>query len=260
MDKERIQIGKELLVIEETGKEGEVVYSEESQDGMRVQRELYKDEEDRIPDPGARAWAQNTEAAKLKADNAPPDGFVAPGTFVMCKNDKCNCADNIGCGTNWVAPSKNIGRRKMFCCTKCAHKYHARAYQRRNRSPRGYEIAVDNVGRQYQVTRLVPRSVEGADTAYHHHLEKNMCPNASEETLWVCPSHMMKDAYSTKRLCIVYACLVDDMKGMWAKNRHEIYTRQFTTNDGRWLDDEDVFAIHEDPQAGIVRPDRSFPK
>lgn len=155
-----------------------------------------------------------------------------------------------------VIPRGNPGNRKLFCCAKCGHRFHARAYNKRHRSPREWSLEQDNNGEQYRLVRLKPKDAKTGDSRYLAHLERNMCPNATEETLFRCPSHMMKDYYSTRRLCIVYAVLVDDMKECWAKDRQERYIRQYTTNDGYWLNEKEELAVHEEPQKGIVRANK----
>jgi hypothetical protein len=49
----------------------------------------------------------------------------------------------------------------------------------------------------------------------------------------------------------VYATLLDDMKEHWAKREKLAYIRQFTTNDGRWIDKSEL-AVHMEPGKGLV--------
>ncbi len=191
-----------------------------------------------IPDKGARQWVQTTRPPIKR------EGEVLPGTFRLCKSDLCDCTEDNGCGSNVVVPSKNPGKLKIFCCIPCGRKYHARAYNKRHRKGKKWAIEQDNKGEQYRLLRVRPRNVDAGNANYKAHLERNMCPNATEATLYRCPSHMLKDYYSERKLCIVYAVLVDDMKEQWARTRDERYIRQYTTGDGRWLEDDEVLGIH----------------
>jgi len=184
-----------------------------------------------VPDPGAREWKLITKPRPVGLYK----GIRAPGETVLCMNDRC---------TKLVPESLNPGVERKFCCRPCAMRYHQRLYGARQRDLVMGRLEVNATGKQLRFNRTRPRDYKAALARYRAHLEAGNCPNATEETRKRCPSHMLEDPYSSRRWCLIYAVLVDDMKEQFARERGEIYYRQWTTGDGHWLeidlDDPDV--------------------
>jgi len=172
------------------------------------------------------------------------------GTYRLCKRDKCS---------NIVPRSRNPGVPRLFCSDKCAGAYHTAAYRRRNRSKTGQYLEKESrTGAQLQFYRIKPRTFEIAEARYRGHLEQKKCPNAEFKTGFRCPAHVYEDYYSEKKLCLLYAVIVDDMKEKMAHDNGRDYIRKNTTHDGRWLDMSEL-APHLDPEAGIVPPEATAP-
>ena len=201
-----------------------------------------------VPDPGAREWARTTRRTRTILKGVRP-----PGVTQLCANDRC---------TNLVPPSKNPGIERIFCDPICARRYHQRLYSARNAYGVGSLERNRETGEQVQFNRRRPDTLAKAETRYHAHIQRPepdgepVCPNATDETRGRCPAHILGDYYSQKRLCLIYAVLVEDMKEQAAKSRGEFYYRQWTTPDGRWkedfTEDPDV-AVHLKPMAERTR-------
>ncbi len=147
--------------------------------------------------------------------------------YKMCKNDQC---------ANIVGPSKNKGIRKVFCKRRCAQRFYSRAYDRRKRGTTGQYLERDPRNqRPTRFDRQKPLSQEMAEFRYEKHKTEGKCPNASPDTSNRCPGVL--DPYSKNKIlrCLIYAVLVDDMKERWDKE----YLRQYTTHDGRWIDESE---------------------
>ena len=188
-----------------------------------------------IPDPKAREWAKSTK----RMPETFYKGVVPEGFTRMCKNDRC---------TNMVAPSKNPGVLKLFCNPRCGQRYHARLWSKRNVNSTGWALERDSQGVPERFNRVKPLNSKVAEKRYHGHLEINVCPNVIEGRSR-CPGRSNPSSVLTMPRCLIYATLVDDMKEQWAKERYEVYTRQWTSNDGEWLVDRSLdpdLRIHMD--------------
>lgn len=188
--------------------------------------------EERIPDAGAREWQRITRPTGTSFYK----GKRALGETRMCANDRCD---------NLVSESKNPGVDKIFCERACGMRYHQRHYAARQRGQLAGTLELGEGSKQIRFNRVRPRDHEAALRRYKSHLEPGMCPNATDDTRERCPSHMLQDYYSERRLCLIYAVLVEDMKEQFALKRGELYYRQWTTGDGRWQE-----AALEDPDVG----------
>lgn len=155
-------------------------------------------------------------------------GIPRPGTFRLCKNDRCN---------EFVPPSLNPGIERLFCSRRCSHNYHNRQYERTRRTKAGWFLELHRAtGEQLQMLRTKPKNIVQAERRYKSHLNREVCPNADKESRGRCPSHAYQDYYSKRRLCLPYAVLVDDLYEQLAKSRGELYLRQWTSDDGLWVE------------------------
>ena len=242
-DTQVINIDGEDLIIDEEG-EGELVFSEDTEGALTI---LKEEEIGGLPDPLLKEWARSTVPDPRKypteSEGFPIDHPDPPGTHRQCRN----CP-------SITPPNLSTGLPRIFCSNECSHRYHSKLYNKRNRTKRGWHLEVEGTY-QAQFYRKKPIREAHAELYYRSHLEKNMCPNGTEDTQYRCPAHMLKDPYSTKKLCLIYAVLVDDMKEIWARNAGLRYIRQFTTNDGRWLDNSEL-DVHEEPDKGIIRGEK----
>jgi len=224
------------FVIDRTAKPGEVYFSPDTEtaadDAIRSATTAA------IPDPGARRWAEITRPDQAMRPRSLGDLPPLPGQVRQCLNaPRCD-------GDGLIHPALGSRRRK-FCSPKCAHNYHSRRHYHR-RLGRGNFLEYESDGRQVQFERVKPTTVDKAKELYQLHLEAGKCPNATDDTRRRCPSHFLLDPYSERKLCLVYAVRVDDMKELYARSRHEFYPRQWTTHDGRWIDHSE-FGPHLPP-------------
>lgn len=234
---ELVEVDGNLYVIDKKGK-GETVYSDDTEESLKEQQEIREGEY--FPDPNAKRWKQLVHPPPSSHSFA---GLDPPGTKRMCKKENC---------ANIVPRSKNPGKKRLFCAARCAHAHASLMYNRRKSGVTGNYLQLDDQTReQLQFFRVKPAVEKIATALYKAHLERGMCPNATQDTHDRCPAHMYKDNYSEKRLCLIYATLVDDMKEIWARGWQEVYPRQYTTNDGRWLDLSEL-APHVEPNKRIV--------
>ncbi len=180
-------------------------------------------------DPDAAAAMRSPSTNKLYA------GLRPTGTSVLCRNDRC---------TNLVSPSLNPGRAKIFCSRKCAHNHHNRLYEKRAGTKGRWFLERDKItGEQYQLDRTMPPNLEAAEMRYKSHIMRDVCPQA--EPGHKCPSHELGDYYSSKRLCLIYATLVDDLYEQFAKARGRLYVRRWTSESGRWVEYVDLPHLRE---------------
>jgi len=135
----------------------------------------------------------------------------------ICKNDKCS---------KLVPPSKNPGKERLFCTTRCARQFHARRqYQKETAAA---PVFVNDLG-QAQVNRRMSRTSKAADQRYKAHLvhcffHRGPCPARS-------------DPYGRKRLCLVAATFIDDWTQLMDAEEGKVGKRYATTVDGRWIAD-----------------------
>lgn len=231
---EVVQIGDETFVLDDTAPEGGTEVHP-----AKVVGEIHDHTASGpyIPDPGAREWKRLTRRPEGRPRQDPP------GTVRLCKNERCP--------NTVTSPSRNPGVLKLFCTPLCGQRYHSRLYARRNRSRAGQWLDRDHNQRQIQLFRVKPATEEVAEARFRAHQEPGHCLNANAATGDVCPAFALRDFYGERKLCLIYAVMADDMKETFAKDRGELYVRQFTTNDGRWLDEsEEVIAPHIDKEKG----------
>src|SRR3990167_42943 len=238
MDKqERFKIGEQEYVITANRKEeDEVAFLPDSEASVGE----HQDRQGIIDDPLLRLWRQST---KVPAKVASKKGRPSESGLTLCKKEGC---------MRPVPLSKNSGVPRLFCSQKCAHAYHSLRYWKRNKSSTGWWV--DVIGATaVKFNRVKPTSEAEAEFRYKSHLEKNMCPYGGDNARKRCPSHETKDFHSKNKLCLIYATLVDDMKETWAIRRKEVYVRQYTTNDGRWLDgsEYDLLKPHVDTKRNL---------
>ena len=218
-------IGDEELLVDPNIKpgdphEGEIVYDVD-------------DDPERGPHPDTDALSEDPDlSAAMRPLPTTPQykGIPPPGSSRMCANDRC---------TNMVPISENIGVEKKFCSRGCAHKYHNRMHERRQREKAGWFLERHRIsGAQLHFARTRPKDVAQATRRYKSHLNPEVCPNATGKKR--CPSHVEADYYSERRLCLPYAVLVDDLYEQLALARGELYLRRWTTEDGRWAEKSDL--------------------
>ena len=155
-----------------------------------------------IPDPGARQWKALVTPPALFHTRRPDP----PGSLRLCKNDLC---------PNIVPPSKVNNVQKLFCNPICARRFHTRAWAKRNRSASGQWLETKEEfgkSKQVQFYRIRPKTAELAVARYKAHLQRGMCPNATDETNNKCPAYAYQDFYSKDRHCLAYATIVDYIK------------------------------------------------
>lgn len=227
-----IDIGEEKFIIDPNSKDeeedvlDEIVYSPETKESMNKQLD---EPTNSIPDPRGSEWLRTTERIRRHED--PRDNPTpAPQNQRLCKNDTC---------VNLVPKSKNPGVERLFCCPRCNHRYHARKWAQRNYTKTGWSLTTDG-SRQVKFERVKPTTTEIAESRYNSHLEDGMCPNATNEFNNRCPGRINPYSKPEETRCLIYGTMVDDMKETWARARLEFYIRQYTTNDGRWIDESEL--------------------
>lgn len=228
---DRLQVGDEELIIDDNAPPGGEEFHEEA--GLAPHPDLT----DALlsSDPRAKEFLSNTQPISQTPIYR---GIRKPGEKRMCKNDRC---------ANLVGPSKNVGVEKLFCSYRCSHLYHNRLFGIRNREASGFFLERDTIDSvPVRFIRPRPRDLVTAQLRYERHLEREACPLASTESSKRCPSHAFEDYYSTKRLCLIYGVLVDDLYEQTAKAKSLAYLRQWTTGDGEWKELSDL------PHMGII--------
>jgi hypothetical protein len=188
-------------------------------------------------------WLKRVLPADIKLVLKPQDGTT------ICAADKCQKV---------VEPSRYEGVRKIYCSRRCGNRTAQKAYYQRTRAQLKGIPVLDVSTRK--VNRVKPTNVEVAEAIYRKHtervnLEKGLgCPQATPETAFRCPSR--GDPFSQNKTCLIYAVLADDMKECWAKERGETYLREWTTNDGRWIDETEM-SDSGDPHLQGIRVERN---
>ena len=259
MDKEPdqlpiVQIGDDHYLVHPKAVDDEPVFPSDVEEVIkRIRANTITDEEaaQYIPDPGARAWIASTRP--MSEYTAVYRGLVPDGTVRLCAHDYC---------TNVITPPKNIGLKKIYCSDRCARRQAKIRYARRRRKGAGWAITRDHLGKDIRVDRVKAASEDLAEFLYKVHIgpasvKEHPCPNGTEETGWRCPAHMFQDYYSKEKRCLIYAVLVDDWKEWMARNRGEIYIRQFSTSNGRWLE-KDSIDIHYKDSINSLNPPKSY--
>lgn len=144
--------------------------------------------------------------------------------ILICKNDRCGRV---------VPPSRNPGRPRLFCSTMCARRYHARMAYQRERGTRGDGMLYVNDYGHAQIHRQLPT---GASLAKKRLVEHNQnC--AVSKTGGLCPAYY--DVYDKKRLCLIHAVFNEDWSQMMAAEDGLPFKRTVTTEDGRWMEDDE---------------------
>lgn len=253
---EAFTIGDETFIIDPDAPEGdkEAPYTYLS-DSLEMVEGYIEDKSGLVEDPHIREWKAATRPLPTKKVK-PYAGIEPPGTLRKCKLPSCG---------KIVPPSKNIGAKKLFCSAKHGHRYHSKMNDRRNRG-KGWHLEVDQELHEPVVfNRVKAPNEEQGNAAYLAHLESGICPlpgiTGNEES-WQgrCPGRF--NQYSCEHQnnctckdkasrCLVYATLLDDMKEHWARREKLVYIRQFTTNDGRWIDRSEL-QVHMEPSKGLV--------
>lgn len=240
MEKETFQLGNKEYIVDESAKEGGEPYYK----GEETIEEVHLNYKKPAPTPTPEML--NEAIRELAASTIPPStiGRDQPGVFRLCKNELCREAGGYPA---FVTPLNSGGRPRLFCNPLCANRYHQRKSAKKRRSKSSFVLEKSPSGEQKRFMRTRPTSLEIAKTRYKSHLQKGMCPNATEETGSRCPSHIFGDYHSEKKLCIIYAVMVDDMKEQAALLRGERYRRMYTGYGGEWLDpsvSDDDISIH----------------
>ncbi|KKN82232.1 hypothetical protein LCGC14_0310450 [marine sediment metagenome] len=218
-----VDIGGERVVIDPSQKEA-ILETYEVDSGLEEDNSPHPRDEDTMAD-------EDAAAAMHPARTTPLYKGVKPlGTEILCKNDRCN---------NLVGESLNPGVLKQFCHRTCAHNYHNRLYEHRQNASGGWLVERHRVtAAELHFVRTMPSSLAMAERRYKAHITKRTCTRAEPDGK--CPSHDQEDYYSSKRLCLVYAVLVDDLYDELAKSRGEVYLRRWTSEDGRWAEKSDL--------------------
>ena len=233
-DSEVFTIGNESIVIGDTDKEGTRVLDPSSDPSIHTSDHPIQQDGHHhiIPD--------RTNVRKEFARQSQPVRAIDTIEYRMCKLQACH---------QMVTPSKNPGVKKLFCSERCSTRYHSNLYRIRSRSKTGQYLERTEK-RNIRFHRMKPNTAKQADLRYRGHLDVGNCPNAGELDGGICPSKAREDWFSKKKLCLIYATLVDDMKELWALDDDRNYAREWTTHDGRWLDLSE-FAPHIDVERGL---------
>jgi len=232
-----VKIGDETILITDDPDIDGYYYSPEGD--IYTRHSIEEAISESYPDPGNRNYGRiNDKLPKLESNMEKLDH---PEDYRLCKHPPCS---------EIVPPSKNPGVKRLFCSPAHTAAYHTKAWRLRNRTRSGQFLSVED-GYQKQFHRTKPLNSEQAILRYRGHLEYNKCPNATMETSYKCPSHVLQDYYNEKKTCLIYATLVDDMKEQLSLEQEMQYVRKNTTNDGRWLDLSEL-APHISEKDGII--------
>lgn len=219
--KYEVEIGGETYVVDPEQEEDYTYKSTMDEDLGEVEGDPHPQDQDLMADPDAAAAMRPALSLPAYA------GIRGPGVSRLCKNDRC---------TNLVTPSANPGVEKLFCERACGRNYHARMYDRRTKFKGEWLVERHkDSGEEIHFNRTKPNSLSMAERRYQSHIRaKGVCPNATQQSGGVCPSHALEDYYSKNKYCLIYATLVDDLYEHFAKKRGELYARRWTDEDGHW--------------------------
>ena len=138
----------------------------------------------------------------------------------------CAC----GCGQSFEERKGARGAPQKHINKDHAQRFASRNYYHRQKDG---AIAIMEEGhcKRYKATSLYK-----AERAFDLHIKvggpKEMyCTNALDP-YFTCPTRLHKDYDHERKLCLIYATLLDDL--MWWKTPDR-YVREYTTNAGYWL-------------------------
>lgn len=252
---EVVQIGDETFIVDKDapGDEEEAyAYLPDSKEATEVHME---DRDGIVADPHVQNWQKSTRPIADQPTGKKYAGVELPGTMRLCKRPRCG---------QIVPPSGNKGAKKLYHTPECARKHH-RALSNKRRRKGGWVLEVDERSKiPVHFNRIKAPTEEIAEHATQTHTEPGICPlpKILETEEWGdrCPgrfnryscTHPVNCGCKDKApRCLAYATLVDDMKEHWARRRGEVYIRQFTTNDGMWIDMSEI-AAHMEPSKGLI--------
>lgn len=141
---------------------------------------------------------------------------------IICKNDRC---------FEVVPASKGSGRKREFCNEKCRKRHNQRLAYKRATTGRSFMGLRGLTTEGYpQVHRKKSLTTATAEARVKEHGEN--CGASGE---W-CPAKL-RDAYNTKKLCLVRAVFTDDWLELMYSAEGKVREREMTTDEGMWIDD-----------------------
>ncbi len=202
----------------------------------------------RQPKSHQRMWPQPDEVG---------DEYIhSDGHIHICANTRC---------PKLVPATKNPGKPRIYCDNDCNRKVQARKNDAK-RNTQQY-LLYDPLGRLFAVISVVHRSTIKAKHALDRHLNdpEERCPEATEQSNFVCPSVHNQNYYSEAKwaawhqpgewpgACLIAASLKDQYRLAYYLERGDTTCeKEYTQCRGpqwRWKDENEMLPL----PAGIVR-------
>ena len=120
--------------------------------------------------------------------------------------------------------------RKRFCSTKHAHRYHRRAYARRQRGLDRWVTLYGSTPTHFE--RPFPRSVTTARRLFLEHISEGVCQYRGLDDF--CPSVHNPYADPLRPRCLIYSVYADDYMIWRARHSGIPAGRRYTTPSGEW--------------------------
>lgn len=122
--------------------------------------------------------------------------------------------------------------RKRFCSTRHAHRFHRRAYARRQRGLDRWVTLYGSTPTHFE--RPFPRSLLTARRFFVEHISEGVCQYRGEDDF--CPSVHNPYADRARPRCLIYAVYADDYMIWRARHSGIPAQRRYTTPSGEWVE------------------------
>ena len=134
-------------------------------------------------------------------------------------------------------PKPNRGGRSKFCSYRHERVAAARKYRRKQHGVTRWIESINQIPIRFE--RQFPKRHADAERFLREHIAEGFCQYAGSDDL--CPSVHNPHANSNHPRCLLYATFADDLMVWKGRNRGFLIKRRYTTTDGQWLADEDLW-------------------